>query len=67
MEMQGNGGMCKCPHHKVTSGLVVLFGLAFLLQALNVLDAGTVAVVWPIIVIVLGLSKMCKCCSHPKM
>ena len=60
------GGMCKCPHHKVVPVLVILFGLAFLLAALNVLTWGLVNVVWPILVIVAGFMKLtsgkCKCC-----
>ncbi len=63
---QNMGGMCKCGHHKMVSWLAVLFGLVFLLApgALNVLSQSTVNIVWPIIVIVLGFGKMCKCCSH---
>ena len=69
--MQNNmgGGMkktCSCTHHKVIPVLVVLFGLTFLLGALNVFTPGFVAIVWPVIVIIGGLvkltSKMCKCC-----
>ena len=65
---QGGGLMnkCPCPHHKVVPALIVLFGLAFLLQACNILSADTVAITWPIIVIVGGFVKMfshkCKCC-----
>ncbi len=59
-------GMCKCPHHKVMPILVVIFGLVFLLGAMGTLDMRTVGIVWPIIVIVVGLMKLggnCKCCS----
>jgi hypothetical protein len=60
------GMKCSCSHHKVVPVVVVLFGVAFLLQALNVLDAGVVAVVWPILVIIAGgmklMSGKCKCC-----
>ncbi|OGL66850.1 hypothetical protein A2753_00145 [Candidatus Uhrbacteria bacterium RIFCSPHIGHO2_01_FULL_47_11] len=56
--------MCKCPHHKVVPGLVVLFGLLFLLGALGMVSQQTVSIGWPILVILAGLmhwSKgMCK-------
>lgn len=51
-------GICPCKHHKIVPCLVVLFGLTFLLGALNVLSAGAVAVIWPIIIILAGLAKM---------
>ncbi len=58
--------MCKCPHHKTMPLLVVLFGLVFLLQALDVLGSGIVMIVWPIIVMLAGLMKLmeskCTCC-----
>ncbi|HEX3095728.1 MAG TPA: DUF5668 domain-containing protein, partial [Patescibacteria group bacterium] len=56
-----------CPHHKMFPIFVVLFGLTFLLGTLEVLSARTVSIVWPIIVILIGLQKLmghnCKCCS----
>lgn len=54
--------MCKCNHHKMFSWLVVLFGLTFLLGDLNVLTAGAVSVIWPVLIIIAGVGKMCKCC-----
>lgn len=58
--------MCSCGHHKVLPIGVVLFGALFLLGALEVLSAATVAVIWPILVIVAGgtmlFGKNCKCC-----
>lgn len=58
---------CGCPHHKIIPALVVLFGLMFLLQAVNVVSSETTAIVWPIIVIAVGLMKMakgmCTCCT----
>jgi hypothetical protein len=54
------GGMCSCPHHKVVPLLIVLIGVAFLLQALGVLTAETVSMVWPIGLILIGLMKMSK-------
>ncbi len=68
-DMQGGmdkSKMCSCPHHKVVPGLVVLLGLLFLLQALNVLTASFVGLAWPVLVIIAGVMKMsqnmCKCC-----
>jgi hypothetical protein len=61
MEM---GKMCKCGHHKLVSLAIILFGLAFLLEALGYMSMQTVNIVWPVIIIVLGFTKMCKCCSH---
>jgi uncharacterized membrane protein (Fun14 family) len=58
---------CKCAHHKVIPVAIVLIGLMFLLQALNMVSAGVVAITWPILVIIIGLMKftkgMCKCCK----
>ena len=68
-----NGNVCKCPHHKMIPLLVLLFGITFLLGALGTLSAGTVNVVWPILVIIAALMKlskgMCKCCGSgaPRM
>ncbi len=55
---------CKCPHHKVIPVLVILFGLTFLLGALNVISAYAVSVIWPILVLIGGFMKLyrCKCC-----
>lgn len=57
---------CKCPHHKVVPIVIVLIGLAFLLEAYNVLTAGFVAIAWPVLVIIAGVTKLfgagCKCC-----
>lgn len=65
-----HGGMCKCPHHKVGPLLIALIGLTFLLKTLNVIDAATTDLIWPILLILIGVMKMCggscKCCSMPK-
>lgn len=64
------GGMCKCPHHKVVPGMITLIGLLFLLNALGSLSSSTLAVVWPLALMVIGLTKMfrggCKCCANHK-
>lgn len=58
-------GVCPCWHHKIMPVLVVLFGLTFLLQAFFILDEDTVAVIWPVLVVLGGIVKLiggsCKC------
>ena len=60
------GGGCKCGHNKVVPFAITLIGLAFLLGALNILTASAVSVVWPVLLIIAGGTKMCggkcKCC-----
>lgn len=66
MDQAQMGTKCPCPHHKVIPWLVVVFGLLFLFRAMNVFTHQFVDMVWPILVIVVGLQKvfknMCKCC-----
>ncbi len=65
--MQASESKCGCPCHKVSGILIALIGLVFLLGALNVLSPHIVEITWPILVILIGLKKMCdgmcKCCS----
>lgn len=61
------GGMkCECGHHRVVPIAVLLFGIAFLLEAFGVLTAEAVGIIWPILVIVAGgtmfMEGKCKCC-----
>ena len=60
----------KCACHKMVPALIMLIGLAFLLQALGVLSASFVALAWPVLLILIGLKKMtagmCGCCSTGK-
>jgi len=62
----GMGG-CRCMHHKVPALMVTLFGLLFLGKALNWVTAETVNWAWPVLVLIVGLTKlcrgMCKCCK----
>ncbi|KKQ59506.1 MAG: hypothetical protein US81_C0039G0008 [Parcubacteria group bacterium GW2011_GWE2_38_18] len=65
---QGKGGQaCSCPHHKMVPIFVILFGLTFLLEAFEVISTEAVSIVWPIIVIVVGVQQLvsnyCKCCD----
>ena len=65
----GTGMVCRCPHHKVIPGLIVLFGLTFLLGATGVLSSYAVSIIWPILIVLGGLMKLfkgaCKCCANP--
>ncbi len=65
-----NDGMCKCPHHKIVPILVILLGLVFLLQALDVISTGLAEIAWPILIILIGGQKLmggaCSCCSMKK-
>lgn len=64
------GQSCPCPHHKMVPVYVVLLGVLFLLNAFDVVTAGVTAMVWPIIIIAIGLQKIfqsrCSCCSKDK-
>ena len=64
--MQGMKNMCPCPHHKVVPVAIVLVGVTFLLGNWNILTWNAVNTIWPILVIVGGLTKLtsnkCKCC-----
>lgn len=70
MGMNSDGKMCRCPHHSMVPGLVVAFGLVFLLGALDVMTERAVSLAWPIIVMLGGLmkmtSRMCTCCQMPR-
>jgi hypothetical protein len=62
---QGKGMVCKCPHHKAMPWLLILIGLDFLLGAIGVLPMGIVGIIWPILLIIIGIVKVarCNCCS----
>lgn len=70
MEQSTQGGMkCQCQHHSMLPVFVILFGILFLLNAFGVIGEYTTAIIWPILVIAAGLSKLtsrrCRCCgSH---
>jgi len=58
---------CTCFHHMIVPLCILLIGLVFLLQTLDVLSAMFVGFTWPILLIVIGLTKIfgsgCKCCG----
>jgi len=62
----GTGKQCVCPHHEVIPFLVIIFAVVFLLGTLGYVSSETVAIVWPILVGIAGITKLteraCKCC-----
>ena len=59
---------CKCLHHGIVPGLVVLLALVILLGNLNMLTAELTGILWPVALALIGLMKMCAnkcncCCS----
>ena len=56
-------GRSGCACRLVIPVSVVLIGLVFLLGALSIISVDVVDVTWPILLVVIGLSKMCviKC------
>ena len=62
------GAKCPCPHHKMVPIFIILIGLTFLLNAFNVLTAYATSIIWPVLLIVIGLQKIferkCKCCNR---
>ena len=62
--MNGDGKMCKCPHHRALPWAGFFIGVLFFFQALGVLSSGFVALVWPLLLIAGTGSKlgMCRCC-----
>ncbi len=59
-------GKCNCPHHMIIPAMIILIGVVALLGAFNILTSMWVSVLWPIFVIVIGVTKIksrsCKCC-----
>lgn len=64
--MQSPGKKCDHHHHKVTPIAILLIGLTFLLGDWGMLTAGTVGIIWPVLLIIIGGTKLmgCKYCSH---
>ncbi|MEK7541106.1 MAG: DUF5668 domain-containing protein [Patescibacteria group bacterium] len=58
--------ICKCSHHKIIPACIVLIGLVFLAGQMDWLSTGFVNTVWPILLIIIGGTKImgskCKCC-----
>ena len=62
------GKVCKCPHHKVVPFMIFLLGVDFLFGNLGWISVGFLNVTWPILIIIIGGTKlgrgMCKCCDR---
>lgn len=58
--------VCACSHHKVVPCLLIIVGLAFLLESLGILGSGVSGIIWPLALIIAGGTKLgsnkCKCC-----
>ncbi len=54
---------CPCKHHVIGPLAIILIGVAFLLSNLGVITGSVVGIIWPILVIIWGVGKMCKCCG----
>ncbi len=58
--------VCGCPHHKVVPCGIALIGVLFLLQGIGILSVSLVGILWPIVLIVIGGTKLmgrrCNCC-----
>jgi hypothetical protein len=54
-------------HHKMVPLFIVLIGLTFLLEALGIVGVAFTSIVWPVLLILIGVMKllkgMCKCCG----
>ena len=64
---QASDKKCSCACHKLVGLFVALIGLTFLLGALNILTPRAVEIIWPILVLLIGVklvgSGRCKCCD----
>ena len=67
MDQMSSGMSCMCPHHKVVPVAVVLIGLTFILGATQIITPYAVSLIWPTLLVIIGLTKMCsgscKCCT----
>ena len=65
-EMNQPEKSCRCTHHKVVPISIILIGIVFLLGTLQILTPMAVAIIWPILLIIIGVVKLggkkCKCC-----
>ncbi len=62
---QNEGGKvcmgCGCNCHKAAPIAIILIGLVWLAGSLGWLSMGTVGIVLPILVVIAGASKLCRC------
>jgi len=67
--MNGENNQKTCGHHKVMPFALIIVGIVALLADFNVFSWSVFNIVWPILVILVGCAKMCKCgktCEAPK-
>ncbi len=58
------GKTCACPCNKGVGGwLVVIFGLSFLLQNLQIIPSEVANIIWPSAIVLFGLTMSCRCCG----
>ena len=64
---QASGGKCSRTCHKMTGLFIALIGLTFLLKSLDVLSAKHAGILWPFLVLLMGIQivfrNKCKCCT----
>ncbi len=55
---------CKCTHHKLIPLCIISIGAVFLLGEINVFTPEAVGMLWPLLLIVIGIAKLKrrKCC-----
>lgn len=60
-----NAPKCGCFCHRAGGLIVLLIGLDFLLGNLDVLGPRIVGIIWPVLIILLGLKGLgkCRCCA----
>ena len=51
----------KCGHHKVMPLALIIVGIIALLADFNILLWSTFNIIWPILLILVGFAKMCRC------
>ena len=58
-------GYCSCIHHKIIPLLVLALGLLFFFHGIGAVALRTVAILWPLLIIVGAVVKLisgdCKC------
>lgn len=68
MDQAQTGLKCPCTHHKMVPVYLIVLGLLFLLTALDVISSDVTDVIWPVLLILIGLQKLlqsrCNCCGR---
>ncbi len=65
--MTGGKMKCSCFHHKIVPALIIFIGALFLLNAIELLPENLLNILWPLMLILVGITKIfsgnCGCCS----